>query len=109
MQRSASAFGEDGDFGFKVVAGLEVRLLLIFLVDAFVVGAHADDAVAVVEQFGAGESGEDGDARLFHFAAEPLHEFVDRDDVIAMIAQRRRRDGQFELAVLGKEVDGFLE
>ena len=59
-------------------------------------------------QLRSGESGEDGDAGLFHLAAQPLHETIERDDVVAVIAQRRRRDGQLELALLGEKVDGFF-
>ena len=81
---------------------------MAFFVHAFVVGADAGDAVAVVKKFGAGESGEDGDAGFFDLAAQPLHEAIQRDDVVAMVAQRRRSDGQLELALLGEKVDGFF-
>ena len=67
-QRSARAFGENHDFGLQIVSRLEVRFLMSFFVDALVVGAHAGDAIAVEEQFRAGESGEDGDAGLFDLA-----------------------------------------
>ena len=81
---------------------------MTLFVHAFVVGADAGDAAAIEEKFRAGESSEDGDAGLFHLAAHPLHETVERDDVVAMVAQRRRRDGKFELALLREKVDSFF-
>ena len=54
----------------------------------------------VVEQFAAGELRENVHAFFFDEAAEPFHELVERDDVVAVIAQRRRRDGQFPGAAL---------
>ena len=102
------AFGENHDFGLQVVARLEIRFRLVLFVHAFVVGADAGDAIAVEEQFRAGEPGENRDAGFFHFAAQPLHKPVERDDVVAVIAQRRRRDGKLELAFLGEEVNRFF-
>ena len=107
-ERSARAFGEHDDLRFHVVAGLEVRFRLILLVDAFVVGAHTGDAIAVVEQLRTGESGENRDPRLFDFAGQPLHEPVDRDDIVAVIAQRRRRNRKLVMTLAGEEVDAFL-
>ena len=107
-QRAARAFGENDDLGLQVVARLEVRFLLAVLVDALVVGAHAADASGFEQQLRAGEAGEDRDAGLFHFAAQPLHELVDRDDVVAVIAHGRRRDGKLELAGARQEVDRFF-
>src|SRR4029079_3044605 len=42
-----------------------------------------------------------------HFtrAAEPLHEAVERDDVVAVVLEERRRDRQAELAGARQEVD----
>ncbi len=61
------------------------------------------------KQLGAGEPGEDGNPRLFHFAAQPLHELVDRDDVVSVIAHGRRRDGELEFARPGQVVDRFFD
>ena len=100
-QRAARALGKNDDLGLQIVAGLEVGFLLAVLVHAFVVGAHARHAAGLEQQLGAGESGEYGDARLFNLAAQPLHEPVDRDHVVAVIAHGRRRDGELELAGRG--------
>jgi len=43
-ERAAGAFGEDGDFGAKFVAGSEVRFGLAVFVEAFVFGDNAGDA-----------------------------------------------------------------
>ena len=55
-----------------------------------------------------GKSGENRDARLFYLAAQPFHKPVQRDDVVAVIAQRRRSDGKLELALLSEEVNRFF-
>ena len=39
---------------------------------------------------------------------QPLHKTIDRDHVVAVVAQRRRRDGQLELARARQVVDRFL-
>ena len=87
------------DLGLQIVARFEIRFRLVLFVHALVVGADAGDAIAVEEQFRSGEAGEDRDAGFFHLAAQPLHEPVERDDVVAVIAQRRRRDGKLELCL----------
>ena len=111
-QRAARAFGKNHYLGLQIVARLEVRFGLVLLVHTLVVGANAGDAVAIFfaveEQFRSGESGEDGDAGFFHLAAQPLHKPVQRNDVIAVIAQWRRRDGKLEFAFLGQEVNRFF-
>src|ERR1700722_11163386 len=80
-QRAAGAFGEDGDFGAKFVAGGEVVFGLAVFVDAFVFGDDAGDAVAFVDQFPTGELGEEIYAFLFDEAAEPFDQFVEGNDV----------------------------
>jgi len=52
-ERSAGALSQNYDFGMNVVAGLEVRLLFVPFVDAFVIGADAGDDRAVPD-IGAG-------------------------------------------------------
>jgi hypothetical protein len=66
-QRSAF-LGEDRDFGFQVVAWLEVRLLLIFFI-AFVVGADARRGCRRKAVRSRRSEGGDG---LFYLAAELL-------------------------------------
>src|SRR5208282_4690133 len=81
-------------------------------VDALVVGADANDAIAIgglfVEQFRSGKRGENRDSRLFYLACEPLHETVDGDDIVAMILQRRRRDRELVMILAGEEVNRFF-
>src|ERR1700678_1330050 len=78
---------------------------MAFFVHAFVVRANAANAIAIKQEFGARKSGEDGNTSLFHLAAEPLHESIERDDIVAMIAQRRWRTPQLELVLLRKKVN----
>src|ERR1700724_3716682 len=81
---------------------------MTFFVDAFVVGADTGDPVVVVKKFRSGESGENRDPRLFHFATQPLHKSIQRNYIVAVIAQERRRNRQFELALPGEKVDRFF-
>ena len=66
------------------------------LADAAIAGAHADDAIAVVEQLGRRETREDVDAFGLDEPAEPLDEPAERDDVVAVILERRRGDREME-------------
>ena len=108
-KRAARALGQNHDLGFQIVAGLEIGFLLAVLVYAFVVGAYARHASGIEQQLGAGESSEDGNPRLFHFAAQPLYELVNRNDIVAVIAHGRRRDGKLEFAGAREVVNGFLD
>ena len=108
-QRAARAFGQDHDLGFQIVARLKIGFLLAVLVDTLVVGAHAGHTSGFEQQLRAGESGEHRDPRLFDFAAQPLYELVNRDDIVAVVAHGRRRDGKLELAGAGQVVDRFLD
>ena len=93
-ERAARAFGEDGDFGAKFVAGRVVVFGLAVFVDAFVFGDDAGDAVVFVDEFGAAELREEIDAGFFDEAAEPFGDFVEGDDVVAFVLEGRRRDGK---------------
>ena len=53
----------------------------------------------------AGEAGEEVDAFGLDQRRQPLDELVERDDVVAVILERRRRDRQPELAAARQEVD----
>src|SRR5579885_3196703 len=113
---AAWAFGEDGDFGAQVISRLKVCFGLALLVHAFVIGAHASyarqlriGAVAGKQKLGSCESGKDGDACFFYLLAHPLDELVQRDDIVAVVAQRRRNDGQLTGLVFAEEIDGLLQ
>src|SRR5262249_37492645 len=95
---SARAFREDRNLSFQVVAWFEVRFRLVLVVHAFVIGADTSNAVSVEEKFRSRKTGEDSNPGLLDLAAQPLHKLVQRDDVVAMIAQRGRSNGQLELA-----------
>ena len=73
--------------------------------DAAIARAHAGDAIAVVENLGRGEAGEDVDAFGFDQPAQPFHEAVQRNDVVAVVLERRGREGKGGLAAAGEEVD----
>src|SRR5579864_7670946 len=89
-QRAARAFSQNDNFCLQLISRLKIRFRLILLAQALVVGADASDAVAVGYQFRSGEPSEDGDPSFFHLAAQPLHEPVQRNHVVAMIPQRWR-------------------
>ena len=72
-------------------------------IDAFVAGPHTDDTVILEQQLGAGKSGKDIDAALFHLLAEPARKFVQRNDVVAVVLKGSGNDRQAEFAALGQE------
>ncbi len=75
------------------------------LADAAITGTHADDARAIHEDVLPGEAGEEVDACRLHLHRQPPHEQVERDDVVAVVLQRRRNDRQWDLARLREDVD----
>ena len=60
---------------------------------------------AVVQHVLAGEPPEQIDAFGLHLLGQPLGERTERDDVVAVIVKRRRRDRQADLALLRQEID----
>src|SRR5262249_20408455 len=60
-------------FGLQVITRLKVRLGLILLIDALVVGAHATDSVAIEQEFRTSEAGKDRNSSFLNLAAEPFH------------------------------------
>src|SRR5579871_3232461 len=81
-ERSAGAFGKNRNLGFQIVSWLEIRFLLVALVNALVVGANAQHPIPFKEQFRSGKSREHGDAGLLYLFAKPLYKAVDRDHIV---------------------------
>ena len=88
--------------------GSNVLAFLAVAADATVARSHADDAVSLHQQLGAGKPGKHVDAFRLDEARKPLAELLQRDDVVAVIPKRRRRDRKFDLAGLRKEVDAIF-
>ena len=107
-ERAARAFSEDDNFGLQIITRFEIRLGVVLLVNALVVCANSGNTITIEQQFGACKASEDRDSSLFYFASQPFHKAIQRNDVIAVISQRRRRDGKLELAFFGKKVDCFF-
>ena len=105
---AAHAVGEDRHFGVNVDAGLEARLPLPVLADAAVARAHAENPLAIHQEVGAGKSREQIDAFRFDETGEPLHERAQRDDVVAVVGERRRREREPDLAVRCEKIDAIL-
>ena len=78
------------------------------LVYPSVAGTDAEHALAIHQRIGAGKTGEQIDALGLDEAGEPFDELVQRDDVVAVIAKRRRRDRKAELAVSREKVDAIV-
>ena len=107
-QVAADAVAEDRDLRVDVDAGLERAAPLAVAADTTVAGPHADDAVAVKEHLDARKAREQVDAGSFHALGQPLAEAADRDDQVAVIAQRRRRERQRDLAAGVEQVDAVV-
>ncbi len=107
-ERAAGALGEDGDFGAEFVAGSEIRFGLAALVEALVLGDDAGDAVVFEDQLRAGELREQVYAGLFDQAAQPFRDAAERDNIVAVVAERGRRDREFHRALFGEEIGGIV-
>src|SRR5205085_3954756 len=104
-QRTARTFGKDRNFGANINPGLEVRFSVTQLIDTFIPRTHADERVSFNEKFRSREACKDVNAALFDLLPKPSREFVQRDDVIAVILRRRRNNRQIEFPISGKEKD----
>src|SRR5262249_31754645 len=89
---AADPIGEDRDLGMNVDPSLERRLPLTVFADAAIAGSNADDPFVLVQNFDGREAREDIDSCGLDLTAEPLDESIERDDVVAVIPKRRRRD-----------------
>ena len=103
-----AALGEHRRLRLDVGAGLEVAELLALLAAALVAGAHADDAAVLDDQLRGGGLGEDVGAGLLRHALLVARQRGDRDHLVAVVVQRRRRrDADLGFAV-GQRVDRLL-
>ncbi len=96
-----AALGEHGGLGLDVGAGLEVAERLAVLAAALVAGAHADDAAVLHDQLRRGGLGEDVGAGLLGLALLEARERRDRDDLVAVVLERRRRRDPHRIFAVG--------
>jgi len=97
------ALREHSDFRGQVQRGLSSTALPV---PAGGNGAHTDDALALDEQSGDRESGEDVDAELLGLLPQPTHDLAERCHPVPVVAHRGRR-GDGERALLTQDVDGL--
>ena len=102
---AANAVGQDRHLRTDVDPGLEGGLLLAVLPDPAVARSHPGDTIAVIENLGRRKAGEDVNALSFDQPAKPFDEPVERNDVVAVILERRRSDWKLDLARAGEKVD----
>ncbi len=107
-EMAAHAIREDRHLGADVGAGLDRAARLPRLADAAIARAHADDAAVFDEHGLAGEAHEQIGAGGLDLARHPLHEVAERDHVVAVIGERRRRDRQAELPGATEQVDAVV-
>jgi hypothetical protein len=111
---AAGALADDRDLGGDVDAGLEVVAGLAVGADALVAGAHAAHGVALPQQVGAGEAGEQHDPLLLALRRQPRAQLAQADDGLAVVVQLRRDPRRLEVAGGGEEhhlvaLDGALQ
>jgi hypothetical protein len=104
-QVATDAVGENRHLRTNVDARLEGRFALAVFSNPAIAGADAGHSIAVVEHVDTREPGEDVDALALDKPAQPLHETIERNDVVAVVSQRRRNDRKRQLARAGEEVD----
>ena len=88
-----------------VDARLERRFAIAVLANTAIAGSNAGDAITVVDDLDGREPREDINALALDKAAQPLHESVERDDVVAVVSQRWRDDRKRQLPRAREEVD----
>jgi hypothetical protein len=107
-QVAPAALGEHRGLGLDVGAGLEVAELLALLAAALVAGAHAHDLAVLDDQLGRGGLGEDVGAGVLGHLLLVAGERRDRDHLVAVVLERRRRRDLDRALLGGREVDGLL-
>src|SRR6185437_7420997 len=107
-ERTACPFGEHSNLRAKLVTWSEVVLGAIVLVASFILGDDSGDSIAFVDKLRAGKLREDVYARRFDQPAQPLHQLAERDHIIAVIAQWRRRDGQLPRSATCQEINSVI-
>src|SRR5262249_57355222 len=84
----------------QFVARGDVVFGLTVPVESLVFGDYAADAVALVNGLGSAKFLEHVDAGGLHEPAEPLRDFAQRNDVVALVLKRWRSDGDAKRRVL---------
>ena len=85
------ALGQHGGLGGDVGAGLEVAQRVAVLAAALVARADAAHDPVLDQQLRGRRLGEDVGAGLLGLLGQPARQLGDRDDVVAVVAERRRR------------------
>src|SRR5436190_18639141 len=86
----------------NIDALLVVAFWFSVLVDAFVTGANAGDAIAFHQQFGTGKPGKQIHAALLHLFAEPAYQAAQRQNEIPMVTKWGWGDRQGEVSIPGE-------
>ena len=107
-QVAADTVGENRDLRVDLDARLEALAFVAMAAHAAVPRPHADDTVAVHQQLGRGKTREHVDALRVDEPRQPFSKLLNRDDVIPVVAERRRREGKLDLARSCEEVDAIL-
>ena len=92
----------------NVDARLERALAVPLAIDATIAGSHADDPAVLEQRLGSGEAGEHIDALRFDERRHPLAKAAHRNDGVAMVPKRRRRERDGELPAGVEQVDAVL-
>ena len=101
---AADAIGKDRDLRPDVHSRLERRLVLSVLPHTAIARADAHDPIAVEQDLAAGKTEEEIDPFRFDEPREPLREATERNDVVTVVPQGRRRQRQPDPAACAEEV-----
>src|SRR5215472_2781396 len=105
-QGAANTLSKNGHFCQDINAGFKIGFGLAVLVYAFVSGPDADYPVVLspVKHLSPRELGKNIDPGRLAFFAQPSNKLVQRDNIVAVIVQRRRY-GKAEAAALRHEIN----
>ena len=107
-QIAADAICQDRHLRANVHSRLEVRALDAMTPNAPVTGPHADDPCSIHQQLASGKAREHVDALGFDEVRQPFPQLLKRNDVVAVVPQRRRREGKIDLAGRCEVVDAIV-
>src|ERR1700726_274979 len=102
-QRSTRSFGQYRYFGAKFVSRRKIGFRLAVFIYALIFGDYAGDSLALVDQRSSAKLRKKTYACSFHEPAHPFHNFVEGNNVIALVFEWRRSQWEANGRILGKK------
>src|ERR1700687_1826965 len=102
-QRATRSLSQDGYFCAQFVAWGVVVFRVSVLVEAFVLGNDTSDSLAFIDERCSAKLREQIHSGLFYQPTQPLHNSVERDNVIALVLEGRGSERKPKGLTLGEQ------